>query len=167
MLRPARPADARAIAEVQVRAWWHTYRDYVDPDLLAEHTVELRTERWGAILAASERHPTALVVDVGGRVAGFASFGAARSAHPEPGTGELWALYVDPAAQGAGAGTTLLAAAEDSLRAEGFERAMLWVFVRNELARRFYASRGWAPDDPPLLMDDAWSTEIRYRKELR
>jgi hypothetical protein len=44
---------------------------------------------------------------------------------------------------------------------------MLWVFVRNELARGFYASRGWEPDDPPLLVQDGWSTEIRYVKGLR
>ena len=64
MLRRAVPDDARAIAEVQLRGWWHAYGDYVDHDLLAEHTVESRTERWAAILAAGERDPTTLVADV-------------------------------------------------------------------------------------------------------
>jgi L-amino acid N-acyltransferase YncA len=167
MLRRAVPADARAIAEVQLRGWWHAYGDYVDQELLAEHTVQSRTERWASILAGGERDPTTLVVDVGGRVAGFASFGAARTEDGAPELGELWAIYVDPAAQGAGAGSALLAAAEDGLRAAGFERAMLWVFERNELARAFYAARGWAPDDPPVRLDDAWATEIRYVKDLR
>jgi ribosomal protein S18 acetylase RimI-like enzyme len=167
MLRRAVADDARAIAEVQLRGWWHAYGDYVDHDLLAEHTVESRTERWAAILAAGERDPTTLVVDVGGRVAAFASFGAARTEDADPRLGELWAIYVDPPAQGAGVGSALLAAAEDALRAEGFDRVMLSVFVRNELARAFYASRGWAPDDPPLLVENRWSTEIRYVKDLR
>jgi GNAT superfamily N-acetyltransferase len=167
MLRRARPADARGLAEVQLRGWWHAYGDYVDHGLLAEHTVESRTRRWDAILAAAERDPTTLVADVAGRVAGFASFGAARSEDAEPGLGELWAIYVDPPAQGAGVGGALLAAAEDGLRVQGFDRAMLWVFERNEAARAFYASRGWAPDDPPVLGDSGWSPEIRYVKSLR
>jgi GNAT superfamily N-acetyltransferase len=167
MVRRARPADARALAAVQLRSWWHAYGDYVDHELLAEHTVDSRTERWASILAGGDRDPTTVVVDVAGRVAGFASFGAARTADAAPDVGELWAIYVDPPAQGGGAGSALLAAAEDGLRAAGFERAMLWVFVRNELARAFYASRGWAPDDPPLLVEDRWSTEMRYLKELR
>jgi GNAT superfamily N-acetyltransferase len=106
------------------------------------------------------------VADVGGRVAGFASYGDARGEHAGPGLGELHAIYVDPPAQGAGAGSALLAAAEQGLRDEGHERAMLWVFVRNGLARAFYAARGWAPDDPPLVVEDRWSTEVRYVKDL-
>jgi GNAT superfamily N-acetyltransferase len=166
MLRRAVPADARAVAEVQLRGWWHAYGDFVDHELLAEHTVESRTERWASILAPGERDPTTLVVDAGGRVAGFTAFGAARSADAAPGLGEVWAIYVDPPAQGAGVGSALLAAAEDGLRAAGFERAMLWVFERNGLARAFYAARGWAPDDPPVLEDSTWATEIRYVKDL-
>ena len=164
MLRRARPADARGLAEVQLRGWWHAYGGYVDHELLAEHTLDGRTERWRAILDAQAS--TTLVADVGGRVAGFASYGAARGELAEPGMGELWAIYVDPPAQGAGVGGALLAAAEDGLRAQGFARAMLWVFVRNELARTFYASRGWAPDEPPVLGDTRWSPEIRYVKTL-
>jgi GNAT superfamily N-acetyltransferase len=164
MLRRARPADARALAEVQLRGWWHAYGDYVDHQLLAEHTVDARTERWAQILEAGAT--TTLVADVGGRVAGFASYGRARGEHADPGLGELHAIYVDPPAQGAGAGSALLGAAEDALRAGGYERAMLWVFVRNGLARAFYGARGWAPDDPPVLAEDRWSAEIRYVKDL-
>jgi GNAT superfamily N-acetyltransferase len=165
MLRRARPADARALAEVQLRAWWHAYGDYVDHDLLAEHTLDRRTARWAEILEVEET--TTLVADVGGRVAGFASYGPAREEHAEPGLGELHRIYVDPPAQGAGAGSALLAAAEDGLRAAGHRQAMLWVFVRNGLARAFYVARGWRPDDPPVLVEDRWSTEIRYVKDLR
>jgi GNAT superfamily N-acetyltransferase len=165
MLRRARPADARALAEVQLRGWWHAYRDYVDHDLLAEHTVAGRQARWSEILAAGET--TTLVAEVACRVAGFASYGAARGEHADAGMGELHAIYVDPPAQGAGAGGALLHAAEEGLRGLGHERAMLWVFVRNEAARAFYASRGWAPDEPPVLADSRWSSEIRYVKALR
>ena len=48
-------------------------------------------------------------------------------------------LYVDPAAQRAGIGTALIAAAK-ARRPEGLE---LWVFQRNEGTRAFYARRGF------------------------
>jgi GNAT superfamily N-acetyltransferase len=51
---------------------------------------------------------------------------------------ELDHLYVAPPAQGRGAGTALLDHVK-SLRSDGFE---LWVFQRNEGARRFYERHG-------------------------
>ena len=48
-------------------------------------------------------------------------------------------LYVLPAAQGRGAGSSLLQVAQDS-----FERLQLWTFQRNVRARRFYEARGFA-----------------------
>ena len=155
MLRRARPADAPALAEVQLRAWWHAYGEYVAHDALAAHTVASRTQRWTEILAAGET--TTVVAEAAGRLAGFASYGS----------GELLAIYVDPPAQGAGVGAALLAAAEDGLRDEGHATAFLWVLARNELGRAFYASRGWAPDDPPQLAEHAWGTTIRYARRLR
>jgi len=135
-----------------------------DHELLAEHTVASRTERWQEILAAGQT--ATLVAEAGGRLAGFVSVGAPMHAPPDPGLGELHAIYVDPPAQGAGVGTRLLAAGEDELRAQGYGRALLCVFVRNELARAFYERHGWAPEDPPVVLDDRWSPELRYRRAL-
>ena len=47
-------------------------------------------------------------------------------------------LYVLPAAQGAGVGTSLL-----SLAQTAFPRLSLWTFQRNTGARRFYEARGF------------------------
>src|SRR5687767_11355129 len=98
MIRRAVRDDAEAIARVQLRTWRHAYADIVDPAHLAEHTVESRTERWRELLAGGES--TTLVLEVDGSIAGFATVVP----------GELRALYVDPPAQGAGAGSALLGA---------------------------------------------------------
>ena len=164
MLRPARPQDAPGLAEVQVRSSWAAYGDYVDHDLLAEHTVASRTARWREILGADASRTA--VADVEGRVAGFVSVGPVRHADPEPGLGELLALYVDPPAQGAGVGRALLAAGEDALRALGCDRAVLCVFVRNERARAFYAAHGWRQEQHGVVLEDRWSPEVRYRRSL-
>jgi ribosomal protein S18 acetylase RimI-like enzyme len=163
VIRRATPEDARALGALQLRAWWHAYACYVDHDRLAEHTVESRAARWTEILAGDV---ATFVADVGGRVTGFVSVGAPRSADPEPGLGELYAIYVDPPAQGAGMGTTLLRRGEEELRRLGYDRAVLCVFVRNGLARAFYERHGWRAEDPPVVLEDRWSPELRYRRAL-
>jgi ribosomal protein S18 acetylase RimI-like enzyme len=164
VIRPARADDGAAIAGVQVRAWWHAYADIVDHEHLAVRTVASRTERWREIFAAG-RTETA-VAEVSGRVAGFASVGAPMHAPPEPGLGELHAIYVDPPAQGAGVGTALLADAERRLRERGFDRALLAVFEANGLARAFYRARGWRDEDPLVVHEDRWAPEIHMLKDL-
>ena len=106
------------------------------------------------------------MAEVAGRVAGFVSVGAVRHAEPEPGLGELLALYVDPPAQGAGIGRALLAAGEDRLRALGYDRAVLRIFVHNERARSFYDAHGWRREEPEVVLDHPWSPEVRYRRSL-
>ena len=154
MIRRAAPDDAEAIARVQLRTWQHAYADIVDPQLLAEHTVASRTDRWRELLSGDEA--TTLVLDVEGTIAGFATVVP----------GELRALYVDPPAQGAGAGSGLLLAAQDALRAGGHRDAVLWVFEANAHARAFYERHGWSAEDPPVVNDDRWAPELRYHREL-
>ena len=55
-------------------------------------------------------------------------------------------LYVEPAAQGAGLGTTLHDLASRRAARAGFPEAVLWVFEGNGHARGFFERRGWAPD---------------------
>jgi ribosomal protein S18 acetylase RimI-like enzyme len=70
-----------------------------------------------------------LVADDGGRVVGFEALG----------DGVLEHLYLHPAAQGQGLGTRLLVEAKER-RPAGLR---LWVFQRNEGARRFYERHGF------------------------
>ena len=160
MIRPATVADAGAVAGVQLRGWLHAYSEIVDPETLA--AAAPGAERWGALLRAGGT----LVFDQDGVVVGFASVGAARDDDARAGTGELYALYVEPAAQGAGVGSALLRAAEDELRAGGFEEATLWVFEANGLARRVYERHGWALDADGPRGDHPWALEVRYRRRL-
>ncbi len=55
-VRPARRADAAAVADIQVRAWRHGYRDLLPDGVLDEVTgpaaVETWRERWAEAAAA-------------------------------------------------------------------------------------------------------------------
>jgi GNAT superfamily N-acetyltransferase len=154
VIRPAGPQDARAIAELEVRAWRWAYVDVVAEEQMI--TVEDRVARW-------EGRPLdgAFVAEVEGRVVGVVQVGPDPD---EPSTGLLRGLHVEPAAQGAGVGTALYEHALGELRRAGFAAARLWVFDANGHARGFYERRGWAPDGATRVAAEA--PELRYRQNL-
>ena len=146
-LRAARDDDARAIARAHVRAWRHAYADVLDPDVLAGLDVEERAAHWAAVLAAPDADT--VVFDQDGFVAGFVSLRG----------DELVALYVDPAAQGAGVGKILLARAEEQ------GACVATVFAANGHGRAFYEDHGWAEDGP--AGESAGQPVVRYRCSSR
>jgi len=152
VIRPATVDDAGAIAHLQVRAWLRSYADFVDPERM--HADAVSAERWAGWIA--DPHLDVWVAEHAGGVVGFAAAGE----------GEVTALYVDPAAQGAGVGTLLLARAEDGLRERGARAAVAWVFEANGLARTFYETRGWHADGERTERADWWAPAVRYRREL-
>lgn len=81
------------------------------------------------------KHDEVWVAEEAGRILGFLAIDRSE------GYGEdlLAKLYVDPGAQNRGVGTALLDKAK-ALRPDGL---VLWVFQRNEGARRFYERHGF------------------------
>ena len=165
-LRRGTPEDAEQIAGISVRAWIHAYEAFLDPRVLAERTVASQAERWRGWLAGSETETQ--VAEIAGRIAGYATVGASRDGDAYDTVGQLSGLYVDPAAQGAGLGTRLLADAVSRLRASGFIVATLWVFEENGLGRAFYERHGWWPDPDGVGRESAeWhGPALRYRIDL-
>jgi ribosomal protein S18 acetylase RimI-like enzyme len=82
-----------------------------------------------------ERHEDVWLAEEDGRPLGFLAIRRSR----QNGWEVLEKLYVDPEAQNRGVGTALLEQAK-ALRPEGF---VLWVFQKNEGARRFYERHGF------------------------
>jgi GNAT superfamily N-acetyltransferase len=154
VIRPATADDARAIAELEVRAWRWAYVDVISEELMI--TVDDRVARWQGRSAEG-----AYVAEVEGRVAGVVQAGPDPD---EPSLGLIRGLNVEPAAQGAGLGTVLYEHAVAVLRDAGFTVGVLWVFEGNGHARGFYERRGWAPDGATGIAAEA--PELRYRKNL-
>ena len=103
MIRRAVVADVPALARVQVRAWLHAYSGFMEPDEIAARPVEAREPQWRTALTDPANPGTTVVWDQDGAVAGFATTGPARDEDLAPGTGELYAMYVDPPARRGGA----------------------------------------------------------------
>jgi ribosomal protein S18 acetylase RimI-like enzyme len=166
LVRPARPEDAAAVAEVHVRTWQAAYEHVFGAERLAQLDLEQRRASWTERLSDPEPHRRTLVAEHdAGRVVGFAAVGASRDADGE---GELYGIYVAPEAWGSGAGTALMHAAVASLREGGYPSATLWVLEDNPRARSFYEREGWALDDGRREGEHLGvrTLEVRYRITL-
>jgi GNAT superfamily N-acetyltransferase len=167
-IRPATREDARAIAEVHVASWRAAYRGllpdaYLDRLSVDEREAQRRehlddpSEAWGTLVAEED-----------GRVVGFATFGPSRDEDAPPGTGEVPAIYLDPAVVGTGVGRDLFAETTTGLRHAGYGRATLWVLEANDRARRFYEKAGWTWDGSTSshYFDCANEPMVRYAVDL-
>ena len=119
-LRRARSRDGGDVAEIHLLA-----RRESMPYLPDVHTDEETRAYFRGVVRASDE---VVVAESEGQVVGFAALRAELLEH----------LYVHPRFQGRGIGSALLERAKE-LSPQGFR---LWVFQRNEEARRFYERRG-------------------------
>lgn len=158
-VREARPADAAAVARIQVLAWRTAYAGLVPDEVLEEVTSAAAEERWRDRWRESmQRPPTGrhrlLVADDAGDVAGFAAFGPATDPDRWPRTdAELYALHVDPDRTRRGHGSRLIHAVIDTLREDGFTTACTWVLEADTATADFLRSTGWAPDGARRALD--------------
>ncbi|MEV0849735.1 GNAT family N-acetyltransferase [Streptomyces sp. NPDC049954] len=154
-LRPARPGDAEAVADIWYHGWGDGHRGNVPAAL-----VEARP-RDSFDVRAAQRVKDTVVAVVDGRVAGFVMVAG----------DEVEQVYVGAAHRGTAVAPALLSAAEDLVARAGHRRAWLAVVAGNARARRFYARRGWqdeglfdhhapGPDVPVLV------PAHRYVKDL-
>ncbi len=168
-IRPATREDARPIAEVHVASWRHAYRGLLPDDYLERLSVDDREAQRLAWFADPRSSSGVLVAeDDAGRVVGFATFGPSRDDDAPMGTGEVPAIYVDPAEVGTGIGRQLIEETAAALREAGFTRATLWVLEENASARRFYEKVGWTWDGAVSTHDFDCANEpvVRYAVDL-
>ncbi|MGE5270874.1 MAG: N-acetyltransferase family protein [Thiohalocapsa sp.] len=138
LIRPARPADARRIARLDVETWRATYAGILTAPFLLGLSASRRELGWAAVI---EREPrdVRVAVDVDGSIVGFGSCGRCRPSVPY--AGEVFTLYVAPDWQNRGIGRALLLALFSRLVAQGCGSAILWV-LRENPARFFYDRLG-------------------------
>jgi L-amino acid N-acyltransferase YncA len=166
-VRSADDGDVETMAAIYINAaregWAHIFGES------GLEALEPPVERFRAELASTDPRRQVLVAEREGRVIGFAVVRPSRDGNEGAvRVGELDQLYSDPAVWGQGAGRTLLAAAIETLRENGFTEATLWVAEANHRPRRIYEAAGWALDG--VTRDKSWRgasvRDLRYRIEL-
>jgi GNAT superfamily N-acetyltransferase len=123
-------------------------------------------DSWRRRLAGSDW--TAVAVSPRGRVVGVVGWeprGGDRNGPAEVAEAHLSALYVDPGCWRRGIATMLLAAAERAMRDAGYGRARLTT-PEGAVARRFYESRGWHPDETRFVHPTLALPMVGYARPL-
>ena len=151
VFREAVPGDADAIARLKVGAWRAAY----DERLTAGLDGRIEAAEWRAYLEERPGEDRLWVAEDGGALLGYA----------RTSPGEVRGLYVDPDRIGTGLGHALFRYAVDDLRLRGSRSVVVWHFVGNDRAARFYAREGMRFDDG-RRPSDFGVDEVRWRLEL-
>ncbi|MFY0407717.1 GNAT family N-acetyltransferase [Solicola sp. PLA-1-18] len=147
-VRVAWSADAEAVAWVQVRAWREAYADVMPADVLEALVEDDVADAWrGSMARPGDARNRVLVALERANVRGFAVTAPSGDPDADPvADGEVSELVVHPDHRGAGHGSRLLQAASETLAADGFRRASMWVPAAADDLRAFVTGTGWAAD---------------------
>jgi GNAT superfamily N-acetyltransferase len=170
VVRAARIADARAIAEVSVASRQWSYRDVLAEADLAALSVEATTADFAEGLALLGPGSAVFVAELAGRVVGYAYVLPSPEPDAPAGTSQLDSIYVTEHVAGTGVANALMDAAVEHARSSGHSVLTLWVRQENGRARRFYEKFGLRPDggerSGPHEILPIEIHEIRYRMSL-
>ena len=158
MIRPARPEDARKIAEIKIAAWKFAYSEILPPHIL-DIDVEEESGKWAARLHTT----TNCFVSSDDRgVAGYATFGPSEVLKV-PSEQQLYSLYIEPVAQRQGHGGKLVRHIAAEVQAKGHRQLIVCLFSQNHRAREFYEKLG-----AEFLCDATYRVDgIDYPDEVR
>lgn len=147
-VRLALPGEARAIAEAQRRVWAADTEAAEGAALLEHLDVGAMVEAWTkALTAPPAARYRVLVALADTRLVGFAITSPSTDPDADAAAdGAIEELAIDPVARRRGHGSRLLNACADTLIADGFARASIWVPTRADVLRTFLAAAGWAAD---------------------
>lgn len=141
-VRRATVDDAEAIERIRVETWRATYRGLL-PDGVIDH-LQSNVERRREYLRSASPSTVSFVAEEGADVVGYAFAGPERTHDPEY-PGEVYAIYVLPAAQGKGHGRALIRECAGELTSRGLTSMLIWVLRENRIGRGFYDRLGGRP----------------------
>ena len=140
-VRPAKAADAAAVASTHDEAWRSAYQGII-PGAELEKLINRRGPQWWD--SAIRKGSRIAVLAFGECVAGYANYGRnrARSLYYD---GEIYELYLRPEFQGLGFGRRLFTAARRDLAQSALKSLIVWALSENEHAVEFYRALGGRP----------------------
>lgn len=161
-IRTATAVDAHDFAYILCESWKAAYKDIIPPDVMEQNTNIEKRESMFSTIMKSDTAKYYIAYD-GEKPCGICSTGSARD-DDMPECGEIVAIYTLPEYWGKGVGKSLMEAALDGLRKQGFTHFLLWVLEKNLRARRFYEKCGFSPDGTKKT-GHGEAMEIRYLAE--
>lgn len=158
--------DAAGIADVQVRAWRAEYAGLLPDDLLAAMDPEDFAAAWHASLSSPrDARNRVLVALERNTIRGFAVTAPASDPDADPiADGEIVELTVDPDQTRHGHGSRLVQACAETLKADRFTHAVVWLASTDDVRRSFLTEAGWAPDGAHRELDMHGDGTVRVRQ---
>ena len=161
VIRPAVPADASRLAEIQIFAKRTAFRSVFQNDFVSFNEMQVLD------LALRFRDDPDMRKGVfvwdDGIVKAMTRWDKSRENCLH---WELKELYVDPFFQHQGLGLSLLKAFLSSAKQAGMRTASLWVLEKNPAARSLYSRCGFAPDGSRKLQEGTSEYLLQYTKIL-
>lgn len=161
-VRTATPADAPAIGRIQSVTWRAAYGGVLPSEVLRELTPEAAAGPWERALREppTSRHRV-LVARERDALVGFATLEPpTEETEPAAASASIGILVVEPRWGRRGHGSRLLAAATDTLAAEGVRHVTTWVVEADDVTGSFLESAGWAAEGTVRVLDAA-GTPVR------
>jgi ribosomal protein S18 acetylase RimI-like enzyme len=147
-IRAAVVSDATEMGRVFVDSFHAGHRGQVPDWLLETRTYEVSSRGWARTLSSPSPGEYVYVAVLDGVLAGVGMAGPAVPWPPDDlaraaaSTGDCYALYVAPSAQGVGVGAALLRGLAARLASDGMVRLVVGVLSANASARGFYSALG-------------------------
>ncbi len=165
-VRLALPAEADQIGEVQVAAWRRSYDGLLPDEVLDQLDAAQFAESWrAALLSPGQARNRVLVALDHERIVAFAATTGSDDPDADPAADALIAEFcVHPDATRSGHGSRLLHAVADTLKADGFRRATIWLNATDDTLRTFLTESGWEPDGAHRELDLYGDGTIRVKQ---
>ena len=140
IIRSAKVGDAARLASVFRESWQNAYAGLI-PHANLQNILQRRDAVWWR--SQIRTGEPILVLEVAGKVGGYATAGIARSRGAYQ--GEIYELYLIPSFQGLGLGEYLFEACRFRLDSRRLKGLIVWALVDNARAIDFYERRGGRP----------------------
>ncbi len=165
-VRVAWADDAEAIAAVQVRAWRQEYAGLLPAEVLDALDPGEFAEAWrGSMTAPKDARNRVLVALERNTVRGFAVTGPAQDPDRDPiSDGEIAELTVDPDHTHQGHGSRLVQASAETLKADRFTHAVIWLASTDDDRRAFLTGAGWDADGAHRELDLHGDGSVRVKQ---
>src|SRR5258707_15730598 len=137
-VRPAKAADAEAVAATHDQAWRAAYQGII-PGAELEKLINRRGPDWWD--SAIRKGSRIAIMVFGDHIAGYANYGRSR-ARSLFYDGEIYELYLRPEYQGLGFGRRLFSSARRDLAQSGLKSLVIWALSDNDPAVEFYKALG-------------------------
>lgn len=166
-IRIATLQDAEAIALVHIRSWQKMYQEFIPETILNDLSLTERTQQWHELI---KQDVSVLVIEIEGKLVGFASICPFREVDADSSRGEISAIYLHPDYWRMGLGSQLCWAALAELKNLGYQTVSLWVLEDNAQARGFYEALGFEITEATKLEEfyegGALLKEVLYQKRI-